>query len=64
MEITSAGSYRFNGTGNNDAPILIDHIDSGTVKVYLNNVNIHSADRTPPLRITNTVHADVYISRK
>ena len=62
--ISSAGSYRFNGTGNNDAPILIDHIDSGTVKVYLNNVNIHSADRTPPLRITNTVHADVYISRK
>ena len=60
-KITSAGSYRFNGTGNNDAPILIDHIDSGTVKVYLNNVNIHSADRTPPLRITNTVHADVYI---
>lgn len=32
-KITSAGSYRFNGTGNNDAPILIDHIDSGTVKV-------------------------------
>ena len=60
-KITSAGSYRFNGTGNNDAPILIDHIDSGTVKVYLNNVNIHSADRTPPLRITTTVHADVYI---
>lgn len=59
-KITSAGSYRFNGTGNNDAPIIIDNIDLGTVKVYLNNVNIHSADRAP-LQITNTVHADVYI---
>ena len=60
-KITSAGSYRFNGTGNNDAPILIDNIAPGTVKVYLNNVNIHSDYRTPPLRITDTVHADVYI---
>ena len=59
-KITSAGSYRFNGTGNNDAPILIDNIASGTVNIYLNNVNIETASG-PALQITSTVQAQVCI---
>jgi len=59
-EITSVGSYRFNGKSPNDAPIIIDNIDSGTVKVYLNNVNIETASG-PALQITSDVQAQVCI---
>ena len=59
-EITSVGSYRFNGKSPNDAPIIIDNIDSGTVKVYLNNVNIETASG-PALQITSDVQDQVCI---
>lgn len=40
-KITSAGSYKFNGTGTTTSvPIIIESIASETVHIYLNNVNI------------------------
>ena len=60
-KITSAGSYKFNGTGaTTSIPIIIESITSGTVNIYLNNVNIETASG-PALRITSTVQAQVCI---
>ena len=60
--IKASGSYRFNGngTGNNDDPIIIKNIDTGTVKIYLNNVSINAPDRSA-LLIEQNVNAQVYI---
>ena len=60
--ITASGSYRFNGngTGNNDDPIMIKNIDTGTVKIYLNNVSINAPKRSA-LLIEKNVNAQVYI---
>ena len=60
-KITSAGSYKFNGTGaTTSIPIIIESITSGTVNIYLNNVNIETASG-PALQITSTVQAQVCI---
>ena len=60
-KITSAGSYKFNGTGATiSIPIIIESITSGTVNIYLNNVNIETASG-PALQITSTVQAQVCI---
>ena len=60
--IKASGSYRFNGngTGNNDDPIMIKNIDTGTVKIYLNNVSINAPNRSA-LLIEKNVNAQVYI---
>ena len=60
-KITSAGSYKFNGTGTTTSvPIIIESIASETVHIYLNNVNIETASG-PALQITSTVQAQVCI---
>ena len=60
-KITSAGSYKFNGTGaTTSIPIIIESITSGTVNIYLNNVNIETASG-PALQITSDVQAQVCI---
>ena len=60
-KITSAGSYKFNGTGTTTSvPIIIESIASETVHIYLNNVNIETASG-PALQIKSNVQAQVYI---
>ena len=60
-KITSAGSYKFNGTGaTTNIPIIIESITSGTVNIYLNNVNIETTSG-PALQIGSNVQAQVYI---
>ena len=59
--IASAGSYKFNGTGTTTkVPIIIESITSGTVNIYLNNVNIETASG-PALQIKSDVKAQVCI---
>ena len=60
-KIASAGSYKFNGTGTTtNIPIIIESITSGTVNIYLNNVNIETASG-PALQIKSDVKAQVCI---
>ena len=60
-KIASAGSYKFNGTGTTtNVPIIIESITSGTVNIYLNNVNIETASG-PALQIKSDVKAQVCI---
>ena len=62
--INKPGSYQFNGNGG-ETPnrIVIDNITSGTVNIYLNNVNI-STNAGPALLISNNVAAQVCIYLK
>ena len=60
-KIASAGSYKFNGTGTTtNIPIIIESITSGTVNIYLNNVNIETVSG-PALQIKSDVKAQVCI---
>ena len=60
-KIASAGSYKFNGTETTtNVPIIIESITSGTVNIYLNNVNIETASG-PALQIKSDVKAQVCI---
>ena len=60
-KIASAGSYKFNGTGTTtNIPIIIESITSGTVNIYLNNVNIETTSG-PALQIKSDVQVQVCI---